>query len=184
MISKLLSTGAVAIDLANYAEETGIQLAGVMVENTFTSIAAMVDHLMPFLAPFKFLVLRIGWNSAQIVPKLNVPILYLAGLRDELVPHSHMLDLFNASKLGKLHVIPNGTHNETWVKGGPRYWDAIKAFMAEAMNKAPPLTVASTNTESVANSIPIMPTGLMGITREAVRESSAVLDQTAGKKEL
>ena len=77
--------GSVAFHVAHYAEQKGIPLAGVMVENTFLSIAAMVDTLMPYVAPFKALILRIGWRSEEIVPHLTVPVLYLAGARDELV---------------------------------------------------------------------------------------------------
>lgn len=83
--------GAVALHLAEYAQHQRLPLAGVIVENTFTNIAEMVDHLMPLIAPLKYLVLRIKWDSLPIVSKLHVPVLYLAGARDELVPHHHML---------------------------------------------------------------------------------------------
>ena len=55
--------GAVAFHLAQYCELNSINIAGVVVENTFLSIAKMVDELMPLIAPLKPLVLRIGWNS-------------------------------------------------------------------------------------------------------------------------
>ncbi len=83
--------GAVAFHLAQYAQEQHLPLAGVIVENTFTNIAEMVDHLMPFLSPLKFLILRIKWDSLPIVSKLWLPVLYIAGAKDELVPHHHML---------------------------------------------------------------------------------------------
>ena len=68
----------------------------------------MVDHLMPFISPLKFLVLRIGWNSATVVPNLHVPILFIMGDRDELVPSSHSLELYNLSKNAKLHTVRGG----------------------------------------------------------------------------
>ena len=52
--------GSVALHLALYAERNNIPIAGVMVENTFLSIAAMVDTLMPYVAPFKSLILRLS----------------------------------------------------------------------------------------------------------------------------
>jgi len=183
--------GAVAFDLAQYAEENNIPLAGVIVENTFLSIARMVDQLMPMIAPLKSLVLRIGWNSCDIVPKLTLPVLYLAGLRDELVPHSHMRELFETttkSRLPKIHLIKRGTHNETWLKGGQAYWDAIKSFMAEAQSACgSTVTSTSSKTESSTvigadsdSSIPIMPNGLVGIARESIRDSNE--EQASGKK--
>jgi len=128
--------GAVAFHLAEYCDSSAIKLAGVIVENTFTSIGGMVDVLMPFVRPVKGLVLRIGWFSDKIVPKLNVPILYLSGGIDELVPPSHMRSLYeNSVKSIKkvFHVIPNGTHNDTWVKGGVLYWQVFDKFVRDCL---------------------------------------------------
>ena len=151
----------------------------------------MVDQLMPMIAPLKSLVLRIGWNSCDIAPKLTLPVLYLAGQRDELVPHSHMLELFKKttkSKLPKIHVIKRGTHNETWLKGGQAYWDAINKFLVEALQiQSKSISVPTTRTETSTfiatdsdSSIPIMPSGFMGIARESMRDSTE--RQVSGKK--
>ena len=109
----------------------------------------MVDVLMPMVAPFKSLILRINWDSASISQKLCLPVLYLAGSADELVPHSHMKSLYRYSKapipasmtsklsiadrrsLTRMHIIRNGRHNESWIQGGTRYWESIKKFMNE-----------------------------------------------------
>jgi fermentation-respiration switch protein FrsA (DUF1100 family) len=131
--------GAVAFHLAKYAEHNLQKpLMGIIVENTFTSISKMVDQLMPAIAPLKFLVLRMDWNSEKIAPKLKTPILYLAGEKDELVPHSQMTDLYQKSKVGvclysKIHIIKGGTHNESWVQGGREYFFSIKSFMSHVI---------------------------------------------------
>jgi hypothetical protein len=153
--------GAVAFDLANYAQQRGIPIAGVIVENTFTSISAMVDHLMPFVAPLKGLVLRMKWDSSVIVPTLQCPVLYLAGAADQLVPHSHMVGLYQSTKQSKhvhMHVVPNGTHNETWMQGGQDYWLAIKAFLVAAIqannnnnNSSKLPTAVDTTTDAAAS---------------------------------
>lgn len=131
--------GAVAFHLAQHAERNGVGLAGVVVENTFLSVAKMVDHLMPLVAPLKPLVLRIGWDSHRIVSDgLRVPVLYLAGSADQLVPHSHMRELYRSSSMSsacaRMHVIKDGTHNETWLQGGREYWEKIRSFFAEAVS--------------------------------------------------
>jgi len=115
--------GAVGFHLAQYAERNNISLSGLMVENTFLSIGKMVDVIMPFVAPFKALILRINWDSESIAPFLNLPVLYLAGAKDQLVPHKQMLALYKKSKAGNkshpkthMHVIANGTHNESWLQ--------------------------------------------------------------------
>eukprot|EP00584_Thalassiosira_punctigera_P010136 CAMPEP_0172546226 /NCGR_PEP_ID=MMETSP1067-20121228/16018_1 /TAXON_ID=265564 ORGANISM="Thalassiosira punctigera, Strain Tpunct2005C2" /NCGR_SAMPLE_ID=MMETSP1067 /ASSEMBLY_ACC=CAM_ASM_000444 /LENGTH=422 /DNA_ID=CAMNT_0013333123 /DNA_START=15 /DNA_END=1283 /DNA_ORIENTATION=- len=131
--------GAVAFHLAQYSQSIPRYPppAGVIVENTFLSISEMVDHLMPYVAPLKMLVLRMSWNSGKIAPTVRIPTLFLAGAKDTLVPHSHMLELFDRMKsssensLVRLHVVEDGTHNETWMQGGREYWTAILRFIDE-----------------------------------------------------
>lgn len=137
--------GAVTFATAQYAQENSNgkganninALKGIIVENTFTSIPDMVDQLMPLVAKFKSLILAIEWKSIAIVPTLKCPVLYLAGSRDEIVPHSQMLKLHKLttrSVLNRLHVINRGTHNESWSQGGELYWDAFKSFLAGAIS--------------------------------------------------
>lgn len=138
--------GAVAFHLAQYSQSAASKfppLAGLLIENSFLSISQMVDHLMPAVAPFKMLILRMNWNSGQIAPTLRIPTLFLAGAKDTLVPHSHMVELYNRMKMttnkmvnGRknlvvLHVVKNGTHNETWMQGGKHYWLSIQRFLEE-----------------------------------------------------
>jgi abhydrolase domain-containing protein 13 len=195
--------GAVALETALYAQQQQTAassfppLAGVILENTFLSIAHMVDHLMPVLAPFKALVLRIGWNNWSIVPQLTVPILFLAGASDVLVPHSHMKQLFATTTLSKLkqwHAVPDGTHNETWMQGGQDYWDAFVSFLKRAgsmatmtheeefSNDRPPdfgqclnttFSSAAPPVKTSAVDVPLMPTGFVGMARESMRDSSS-----------
>lgn len=144
--------------------------------------------LMPFLTPLKPFVLRIGWDSEKIAPKLKMPILYLAGSHDELVPHQHMKDMYTVSKNSsiypRLHVVKGGRHNETWLQGGKEYWSSFRSFIAGAF------TVASGENEAMASretdgfsslsvdmgvetelpsggAIPIMPKNLMSMAKEA-----------------
>jgi len=159
--------GAVAFDLAAYAQRTNTPLAGVIVENTFTSISDMVDVLMPMLTPIKRFVLRIGWKSIDLVPALRIPTLYLAGSRDELVPHGQMLQLYQAQKKRdgrnvQLHVIQGGTHNESWMQGGIEYWDVIRDFMELIMGNT--MDAARPGEEcdvAEGSSIPIMANNLI-----------------------
>lgn len=139
--------GAVAFHMAQYSQSMASlstnhpPLAGVIVENTFLSISEMVDHLLPYLAPFKMLILRMDWNSGKIAPSIRIPTLFLAGAKDALVPHSHMLELFSrmkqAASAGRgwvsMHVVEDGTHNETYMQGGRAYWKAFRKFIDEAL---------------------------------------------------
>lgn len=198
--------GSVAFHVAEYAEKNGIPLAGVIVENTYTSISEMVDHLMPYLTPVKFLVLRISWDSAKIVPTLSMPILFLAGARDELVPHDHMQRLYDSarrSKLKRMHIIPDGTHNESWLQGGKDYWNAFANFMSAALSN-PPLSSSSSSSsfnnnngiitsgtaglgDHVQSSIPTMSSDFRSIAKESLRRHTDANDNGEApgtKKEL
>mmetsp|Transcript_61624 Transcript_61624/g.182087 ORF Transcript_61624/g.182087 Transcript_61624/m.182087 type:complete len:454 (-) Transcript_61624:17-1378(-) len=131
--------GAIGFHAAQYAEENGLgPLAGLIVENTFVSVDRMVDVLLPFLSPLKGFFLRMHYDCGKIAPTISVPILYLAGDADEIVPFEHMTELFVKSKkssvLPKMHVVEGGTHNETWLQGGRNYWKQIQSFMSDALS--------------------------------------------------
>lgn len=62
--------------------------------------------------------------------------LCVAGLRDELIPPWHMRVLYNASPDvsggGKrLFTVKDGTHNDTWERGGADYLKALAVFVDE-----------------------------------------------------
>mmetsp|Transcript_7036 Transcript_7036/g.6674 ORF Transcript_7036/g.6674 Transcript_7036/m.6674 type:complete len:389 (-) Transcript_7036:93-1259(-) len=196
--------GAVAFHLAEYAEKKKIPIAGVIVENTFVSIAEMVDHIMPLVAPIKSLILRIGWDSGSVVPELKSPVLYLAGDDDQLVPHSHMQKLYELSRKSsiytKMHIVNGGTHNETWVQGGRKYWEAMHFFIrtviasqkvnniypssdtidsldGEILNKNSENTVEvgmGTDTNKCNGVIPTMSNNFMGMAKDATSASGGL----------
>ncbi len=69
--------GAVSIYLAHKYPNL---VKGIIVENTFLSVSAMVDVLMPFLKPIKSFVLNIKWNSDEKISSLKQPILFISGI--------------------------------------------------------------------------------------------------------
>lgn len=110
-------------------------VAGLILENTFTSISDMVDQVMPAVSKLKRLVLANHWESVHRIAKIKVPILFISGLLDELVPPQQMARLYDAAKESVLREklgIETGTHNDTWVEGGEIYFKAIKEFMRKA----------------------------------------------------
>jgi pimeloyl-ACP methyl ester carboxylesterase len=66
---------------------------GLVLENTFTSIPDMVDHLFWFVNYFKWLILKIEWNTKSLISKVKIPILFIAGEDDEIVPYQHSVTL-------------------------------------------------------------------------------------------
>ncbi|KAF2749268.1 BEM46 family protein [Sporormia fimetaria CBS 119925] len=122
--------GAVAIALTARNTKQG-DIAGVILENTFLSIRKLIPSAFPparFLTPLCHQI----WPSEETLPKItDVPFLFLSGLQDEIVPASHMAQLFQIcrSKVKIWKELPNGTHNDTVAE--PKYFDYIDAFIAE-----------------------------------------------------
>jgi fermentation-respiration switch protein FrsA (DUF1100 family) len=139
--------GAVAISLLasleKAAAKTGTEspIRGLILENTFTSISAMVDNLFPILRPLKPLVLRLNWPSLQRIAGVKAPILFISGGQDEVVPAWHMQALNTAAtSINKTFVLfAEGKHNDTWLVGGLKYVQAMRSFIEQQGIVLPPL---------------------------------------------
>jgi hypothetical protein len=109
----------------------------MILENTFCSISDMVDHIFPLLSYFKHLIQRIYWPSIDRIPNVRVPLLFIVGLSDEIVPANHVSRLFEAAKAAafkQMYQVHGGMHNDTWYKGGKDYIYAIKDFIDKAQD--------------------------------------------------
>jgi pimeloyl-ACP methyl ester carboxylesterase len=139
--------GAVAIDLVSKNQEVG-DIKGLVLENTFLSIAKMIPSAIPvakWLTPF----CHEYWRSEVMMPKItSVPVLFLSGLQDEIVPWvfpchflpnrcsltlilrpSHMKELFRLckSKTVVWKELPYGDHNSSVAE--PGYFNYIDEFI-------------------------------------------------------
>jgi pimeloyl-ACP methyl ester carboxylesterase len=132
--------GAVAIQ---FAAMLGSQksnpniLSGIIVENTFTSISDMIGSVFPFLnfSLVKNFCLRLKWESRKWIEFIPCPVMLISGLKDELVPPAHMKNLKvlcdKFSVKSEMFTVEKGTHNDTWVVGGDKYWEAQKTFIVK-----------------------------------------------------
>lgn len=50
---------------------------------------------MPLVAKFKFLIQRLFYPTIDRIDKIECPILFIRGVRDEIVPSDHTIRLFN-----------------------------------------------------------------------------------------
>jgi fermentation-respiration switch protein FrsA (DUF1100 family) len=121
--------GAVAI----YAAGLDFPIAGIILENTFTNIADMVNAVMPKIAFLKFLILKIDWPSLTRIKTLKCRMLFISGQSDELVPVAHMNALYEAAvdaKQKEILKVEGGDHNNTWKQAWPQYPLRIKEFVS------------------------------------------------------
>lgn len=124
--------GAVALDLASRPEQAQ-HLLGVIVENTFSSIPEMARvlfgwRLLRWLPDFCY---KNQFRSIDKVPKVTVPILFVCGLSDALIPPSMTQRLYQScsSPMKRLVTFESGTHNETWECRG--YYQSLSLFINE-----------------------------------------------------
>jgi fermentation-respiration switch protein FrsA (DUF1100 family) len=78
--------GAVSIKLVAKNQYAG-DIVGLILENTFISMRALIPSVIP---PAKYLTMLCHqlWPSESILPSITeVPILFLSGLQDELIPY-------------------------------------------------------------------------------------------------
>ena len=123
--------GAVAIDLAARVEP-----AALIAESTFTSIRAMAAHVMPILPVGPFLTTK--FESIEKVGRIACPVLFVHGTRDELVPYTEGLKLFEAAPEPKtFHKVDGGMHNDTYVVGGREYIARVRAFLEASVTASP-----------------------------------------------
>jgi len=116
--------------------------AGMIIENTFTSISDMAEELFPIfkyrpIRVIKQILLRIGWYSDQLVGDITIPILYITGQEDEIVPYTQTLKLHalsTKSALVELYMVKDGSHMDTWFKDISAYMEKVNNFMIKCIS--------------------------------------------------
>jgi pimeloyl-ACP methyl ester carboxylesterase len=137
--------GAIAIDLAVRHPEA----AGLIVEGSFTSVQAMVDFQKPLFRvfPINFL-LRQRFDSLSKVDRLQMPVLFIHGTADSVVPAQMSQKLFDAAPEPKqLYMVPDGGHNNVAQIGGAEYLQRLKQFLDKTAVETTP-TQAKTAVET------------------------------------
>lgn len=122
--------GAIAIEMAQRHPE----IAGLAVEGTFTSMRSMVSHLYRQFGIFPVnLLLHQRFDSLHKVPLLPMPILFIHGTADRLVPANMSEMLFAAaSEPKRLLLVANAGHHDVRECGGVEYLEAIQWVVEQA----------------------------------------------------
>lgn len=145
--------GAVTVKLIQANQDIG-DIAGVILENTFTSIRKLIPTVMP---PAKYIayLCHQRWASDETMAKITnerIPILFLSGLKDEIVPPQMMKSLYEQCKMAKVwKEFPNGDHNSTVAEAG--YFEAIWSFLVHEVlsdqDASKPLARSEVNQEDL-----------------------------------
>lgn len=118
--------GAVAVNLA-----TETAPAGLIVESSFTSIPDMAARHYPFVPRF---LIRTRMESLAKVANIRCPLLVVHSKADRVVPFDLGRRLFEAAPQPKtFYEVVGAGHNETWLVGGPAYFDAAANLVRTAV---------------------------------------------------
>jgi hypothetical protein len=107
--------------------------AGVILESVFPSARRMAQKIFPFL-PLGWAI-KSRFDAIALVPGLKLPKLFLHGTQDEVVPYKLGRELFAAAVEPKtFYDIEGAGHNDTYLVGGPAYFDALDQFIQNAIS--------------------------------------------------
>lgn len=124
--------GAVALYIAAKYGKDFPKMA-VIVENTFWDLPHVVPHIFPLLGYLGENILSMmvteKWPSYLEVTKIEdrIPVLFLSGTKDEIVPPSHMKELFDLKNGTKVWRDFPTRHNDTITANG--YWETWDQFV-------------------------------------------------------
>ena len=106
------------------------KLKGIILENTFTNMAAMVDDTYWIFRMLRPLILANYWPSDKRIENTTTPILFISGTASDTNDDMHQLrDLAKQSIYTDFLEVPGGNKNDTWRVGGKNYLLSIDNFI-------------------------------------------------------
>jgi fermentation-respiration switch protein FrsA (DUF1100 family) len=108
------------------------KLKGLILLNTFTSLPDVVDSMNIIFRIFRPIVLSNFWPSNERIVNNTLPMLFISGRKDTMIPPSQMDKLFELavkSKHKSMYKVEDGEHNDTWFLGGFNMLKEINDFM-------------------------------------------------------
>ncbi|MDH4183954.1 MAG: alpha/beta hydrolase [Nitrospinota bacterium] len=103
-------------------------LGGVIVESGFASLRKIAAYHMPWIPSF---MVRDKLDSVLAISQLNMPKLIIHGERDQVIPYTQGVDIFQAAPSPKeFYPVAGAGHNDIKAKGGAGYIQKIKAWLA------------------------------------------------------
>lgn len=121
--------GAIAIDLAVQQPNA----FALIVQSSFTSAVEMAQRNWWTAAIPVHWLLTQRFNSIHKVPQLKMPVLYIHGTDDKLIPYAMSQQLFAATRAPKqLKLFAKAGHNNVASVAGDAYDQTIRAFFNQA----------------------------------------------------
>jgi fermentation-respiration switch protein FrsA (DUF1100 family) len=115
---------ALAVDLA-----ARLPCRSLIIESPFTNSSDMAKLFLPFRFDWRP---RVPYDNLGKIDKIKAPLLIIHGSQDEIIPVEMSRRLFAAARGPKeLYIIPGAHHNDTFLVGGPAYFDRLTRFIQQ-----------------------------------------------------
>lgn len=116
---------AVAVDLAARKP-----CAGVVLEAPFPSVKAVAARVLPIVGP----LLISGFDSQSKIGKVEAPLLFVHGTRDQVISYDLGTELYQAAPEPKeLLTVEGGDHNDLHIFAGAKYKEQLRQFYELAL---------------------------------------------------
>ncbi|MBI4382990.1 MAG: alpha/beta hydrolase [Nitrospinae bacterium] len=108
--------------------------AGLVLESAFTSAGDMAKKMFPILPAAR--LIRSRFDSLSKISRVRLPVLFLHGDRDDLVPYELGRKLYDAANEPKeFYDIRGAGHNDTYIAGGEAYFATLDRFIAKTLGQ-------------------------------------------------
>ncbi|MGA7563161.1 MAG: alpha/beta hydrolase [Desulfobaccales bacterium] len=115
---------ALAVDLA-----ARLPCRSLIIESAFTNSSELAKLFLPFMFDWRP---RVPYDNLGKIDKIKAPLLIIHGSEDEIIPVSMSRRLLAAAREPKeLYIIPGAHHNDTYLVGGPAYFERLSAFIQQ-----------------------------------------------------
>ena len=105
--------------------------SALVLRSPFASMTLVGQHHYPMLPVA--LLLRDRYPSLDRAPRIQCPVLVIAGTRDLIIPIDHTRRLYDGIVAPKTFVEIDADHNDAALLDGAEMTDAIVAFIAKAL---------------------------------------------------
>eukprot|EP00727_Mastigamoeba_balamuthi_P001278 m51a1_g11147 hypothetical protein (287) ;mRNA; f:239208-240442 len=121
--------GAVAAHVASARPDA---VGALVLENTFTSLPDLIPSVVPALAAIAHWS-RNKWATRSVIGSVRCPLLLLSSGLDEMIPPSHMEELYQLAKVEDktLKKFERATHMDMYEQRG--YYEYLAAWIARVL---------------------------------------------------
>jgi len=113
--------GSALVDLATHRE-----LAGLVIDSSFSNAVDMAKRIYPFIPSF---MISIKLDSESKIKDMKIPKLFIHSKDDHTVPITLGKKLFDAAREPKQFVTISGDHNDAYLHDADKFVGSIERFV-------------------------------------------------------